>query len=142
MLKWIWLAVIILAMLIEAAGPQVVSIWFAVGGLAAFVSSLLNAPLWLQLVIFVTVSIIALFVTKPLVKKLRVADTQATNADRYIGMTGRVTTEINEITGTGRVLVGGNSWSAKTKNGSIIPEGTMVKVEAIEGVKLIVHPAE
>ena len=134
MAQWVWLAVIVLALIIEAMGPQLVSIWFAVGGVASFICELIGLNFTIQISAFVAVSIIALIATKPLVAKMKKADVNPTNADRYIGMEGKVTTAIRGIEGTGRVLVHGNSWSAVSDED--LDEGTLVKVLAIEGVKL------
>ncbi len=134
MAQWIWLIVIVLALIIEAMGPQIVSIWFAVGGVASFICALIGLNFTIQISAFVAVSIIALIATKPLVAKMKKADVNPTNADRYIGMEGKVTTAIRGIEGTGRVLVSGNSWSAVSDED--LDEGTFVKVLAIEGVKL------
>ena len=81
---------------------------------------------------------ILLILTAPLCKKLRVQKNEPTNADRVIGQTGIVTEEINPIDGLGEVKVDGKRWSAKSSDGKIIPEGTIVKIEEISGVKLIV----
>ncbi len=134
MVKWIWLAVIVLALVIEAMGPQIVSIWFAVGGVVAFVLSLCGLGIKVQLIAFVAVTVVSLIATKPIVARLRKTDNTPTNADRYIGMEGRVTVPINVIEGTGRVLVSGSDWSAVSDED--IPKGALVKIEAIEGVKL------
>jgi membrane protein implicated in regulation of membrane protease activity len=134
MAQWVWLAVIVLALIIEAMGPQLVSIWFAVGGVASFICELIGLNFTIQISVFVAVSVIALIATKPLVAKMKKADVNPTNADRYIGMEGKVTTAIRGIEGTGRVLVHGNSWSAVSDED--LDEGTLVKVLAIEGVKL------
>jgi membrane protein implicated in regulation of membrane protease activity len=134
MAQWVWLAVIVLALIIEAMGPQLVSIWFAVGGVASFICELIGLNFTIQISVFVAVSVIALIATKPLVAKMKKADVNPTNADRYIGMEGKVTTAIRGIEGKGRVLVSGNSWSAVSDED--LDEGTLVKVLAIEGVKL------
>ena len=60
------------------------------------------------------------------------------NADMNIGKTGRVTKIVDESSGIFRVNLSGDDWSAVTKD-RIVPEiGSSVKVEKIEGVKLIV----
>lgn len=134
MVKWIWLIVIVLALIIEAMGPQIVSIWFAVGGLAAFILSLCDLDVSVQIIAFVAVTVVSLIATKPIVAKLRKTDNTPTNADRYVGMEGKIIVPISVIEGTGRVLVSGSDWSAISDED--IPKDTLVRVEAIEGVKL------
>ncbi len=134
MVKWIWLIVIVLALIIEAMGPQIVSIWFAVGGVAAFILSLCGLDVSVQIIAFVAVTVVSLIATKPIVAKLRKTDNTPTNADRYVGMEGKIIVPISVIEGTGRVLVSGSDWSAISDED--IPKDTLVRVEAIEGVKL------
>ena len=82
----LWIALLIAFIVVEAATVQLVTIWFAVGAAAALISELCSAPVWLQWVIFAAVSLVALAVTRPLVKKFSKKRVQPTNADRYIGL--------------------------------------------------------
>ena len=137
---YIWLGITVVAAIVEAAVPALVSVWFVGGGLAALVASLFGAPLWLQVALFLVVSGAALILTRPLVKRIQSRKTISTNADMVLGKTALVTEEINNLLGAGRVTVLGNSWSARSANPeSVIPSGEKVIVEKIEGVKLIVH---
>ena len=134
----VWGALMILFLIVEGATAGLASIWFALGALAALVAALLKAPIWLQIVLFLIVSIAVLILTRPLARKYINSRSQATNADRVIGMTGRVRETIDNIAGTGAVFVGGKLWTARTADSEIIPEGALVRADAIEGVKLIV----
>ena len=137
---YIWLGITVVAAIVEAAVPALVSVWFVPGGLAALVASLFGAPLWLQVALFLVVSGVALILTRPLVKRIQSRKTISTNADMVLGKTALVTEEINNLLGAGRVTVLGNSWSARSADPeSVIPSGEKVIVEKIEGVKLIVH---
>lgn len=138
-MDYIWLGVAVLAALVEAAVPSLVSIWFVPGGVAALVVSLAGGPVWAQVLMFLGVSGLALLLTRPLVKKLQSRKQVKTNADRVLGRTALVTEEINNVLGTGRATVMGNSWSARSaETDGVIPAGASVQVERIEGVKLIV----
>ena len=137
---YIWLGITVVAAIVEAAVPALVSVWFVPGGLAALVASLFGAPLWLQVALFLVVSGAALILTRPLVKRIQSRKTISTNADMVLGKTALVTEEINNLLGAGRVTVLGNSWSARSADPeSVIPSGEKVIVEKIEGVKLIVQ---
>ena len=137
---YIWLGITVVAAIVEAAVPALVSVWFVPGGLAALVASLFGAPLWLQVALFLVVSGAALILTRPLVKRIQSRKTISTNADMVLGKTALVTEEINNLLGAGRVTVLGNSWSARSADPeSVIPSGEKVIVEKIDGVKLIVH---
>lgn len=136
--NYVWLGVTIVAAVVEAAVPTLVSIWFVPGGLAALIASLCGGPLWLQILLFLAVSCLALIITRPLVKKIQSGGKENTNADMALGRAALVTEDINNIPGTGRVSVLGNSWAARSADDSVIPKGETVTVERIEGVKLIV----
>lgn len=138
---WWWLIALGALLLLEGATAQLVSVWFALGALASLIACLLGAPEWLQISLFVLVSAAALVATRPLVKKLVDKKKVATNADRAIGETAVVTQEINNLLGKGLVNLRGVAWTARSDDdGVIIPEGTDVLVERIDGVKLIVKP--
>ena len=133
-----WLIAMIALFVIEALVPGLVSIWFAIGALAALISALVNAPLWLQIAWFFIVSVALLILTRPLAKKYVNGRVQPTNADVVIGKSAVVTEEINNVLGTGAVSVGGKEWTARAEGEEPIAEGKVVSVLRIEGVKLIV----
>ena len=139
MMPYVWLAVILLAAVIEMATVQLVSVWFAVGSIAALIACLAGAPLIVQIVVFGVVSAATLAAMRPLaVKKLAVKKT-STNADRYLGKVAIVTAEINNTIGAGQANVLGSIWTARSADGAVIPVGRRVMVESIDGVKLIVR---
>lgn len=139
MMTGIWLAVTIVAAVVEAAVPALVSIWFVPGGLAALIASLTGGAVWLQVTLFVVFSGLALAVTRPLASRLQKSGPESTNADRVLGATAVVTEDVDNLLGQGRVMVLGNSWAARSAEPrEKIPAGAQVTVERIEGVKLIV----
>ncbi len=137
---WTWLAIMALAIFVEAATPVLVSIWFAVGALTAMIAAALDASLILQLLLFVFVSIAALVLARPLAKRLLDPHLVPTNADRVIGMEARVTEKIVNDYAQGAVYVDGKTWTARSDSDESIPAGTQVEVLRMEGVKLIVRP--
>lgn len=135
----IWLVAMIVFLIVEAVVPGLVSIWFALGALAAMLSALLKAPLWLQIVWFLAVSIATLCLTRPLAQKYVNSRVHPTNADAVIGRECVVTEKINNIEGTGAVKVGGQHWTARSEDDETHHEvGDIVIADRIEGVKLIV----
>lgn len=136
----IWLIAIVLFALTEAASVQLITIWFAVGALIAFILSLLGVPFILQVIIFVVLSLILIAATRPLYHKYIKPKLVRTNADSLIGLSAIVTKEIDNDKAQGLVRVSGQEWSARSINGDIIPDGQKVEVLSIEGVKLIVKP--
>ena len=136
-----WAAAIVVFIILELSTVGLTSIWFALGSLCALISALLGAPVWLQIVWFVIISVAALVLTRPLVKKYINGKTHATNADRIIGARAVVKERIDTIEGTGAVLADGKMWSARSTDGSTIEADTVVTVREIQGVKLVVEPA-
>ena len=135
----IWLALAVIFLIIEAITVGLATIWFAAGAFAAFVLSLLNVPVLAQVVIFLAGSCCLLvFTRKIFVEKLRTGS-ESTNVDALIGETGIVTEEIRPLT-VGQVKINGQIWSALGKDDETIEKDRLVKVIAIEGVKLIVIP--
>ncbi|HEX2985849.1 MAG TPA: NfeD family protein [Caproiciproducens sp.] len=138
-LPYIWLAVIVVAAVVEGCTAQLVSIWFVLGGIGALIANLCGAGLWLQITLFVIITAITLLATRPLVKKLMNFKRVETNAGRYIGKNAVVIKKINNTLGVGQVNVLGSIWTARSTDGSIIESGRNVVVKSIEGVKLMVE---
>ena len=135
----VWVVLMIGFLVVEGIAPGLVSIWFALGALAALISALLGAQVWLQAVWFIVISVLALVITRPLAKKYVNSRTQATNADMLIGQECIVTETIDKLHGTGAVSVAGKVWTARADDPEeIIEKGSVAVIERIEGVKLIV----
>ena len=138
-MTFIWLIAMVVLLVIEGIVPGLVSIWFAAGALVALLAAWLGAPLWLQIVLFILVSLVLLLLTRPLAKKYVNSRTTPTNADRIIGQDCIVKEEIDNLRGTGAVAVDGKVWTARmdTQDGRA-PVGSVVQAVRIEGVRLIV----
>lgn len=134
----IWLVIAIVMGVLEACTVQLVSLWFALGGAAACITSLFTDKLTIQLIVFVVVTGVALAATRPIVKRMKQKRPEATNADRYIGKHGVVLEAIDNDHAKGLVKVDNEKWTARSADGQPIKEGESVSVTAIEGVKLIV----
>lgn len=128
-----WMILFIILIFIEIITVNLVSIWFALGALVAFIFSLFIENTTWQIAIFVGVSLLSLLLTKKFVKKLRVNDVVATNLDRVIGLVGIVTEEVNKLE-PGEVKVDGKRWSAISNKK--IRVGSKVEILSIDGVKL------
>lgn len=141
-LLYIWILAAVAFGVLEGITAQLVSIWFVLGAVAAAVAAACGGGLWLQVVLFAAVSVAALLITKPLVKKYLRPRMQRTNADRCVGQTGVVLQPIDNLAATGQVKVCGSVWTARSTDGAPIAAGETVTVERIEGVKLMVRPAQ
>ena len=133
-----WMVLIILFCVIEGITFGLVCIWFAVGSIAALIASAIGFSPLIQYAVFVVASVALLIFTRPLLSRFLITRKASTNADRLIGMTGMVTTDIDPISASGQVKVDGQVWSAKTTDGSKIGSGVEVDIIDISGVKLVV----
>lgn len=134
----IWIAAVIIFGVTEAVTAGLVSIWFVLGAVAGLITAVLGGSIWLQVVLFFIVSIATLVATRPLVRKLSKKGQVATNADRVLGGTARVTETIDNTIPTGEVYIDGKTWTARSQSGAVIAAGTLVTVIRMEGVKLYV----
>ena len=142
MMTIVWTAAIILFGVVEAATAGLVSIWFVAGALAALVAAFVDAPLTVQVVLFLAVSAAALAMTRPLLRRITTAKATPTNADRVLGALVKVTETIDNENSTGAVYADGKTWTARSADGTVFPAGSQVRVEAMEGVKLLVDRPE
>ena len=139
---WLWLGAMVVFGIVEALTAGLVSIWFVAGSAAALVGALLGAGIGVQVALFLAVSALALAVTRPLLRKITAAKAVPTNLDRVLGDTGKVTETIDNENSTGAVYVDGKTWTARSADGAVIPEGAMVEILRMEGVKLFVKKLE
>ena len=136
---FIWIALIVIFLVIEAACPiHLVSIWFAAGSLVAAIVSMLHGQLWLQILLFVAVSGGLLACLWPFVKKFLRPNLTKTNVDSVIGTEGYVTEAVDNLNAAGQVKLGGMYWTARSTAGQPLSVGTLVRVDRVEGVKVFV----
>lgn len=137
-----WLVALVALAVLEAATVTLVSLWFALGALAALITSFFVNNIWIQFAVFLVVSLATLLVIRPLARRYVTPKQVATNADRAVGAEGVVTQAIDNRNAQGQVTVNGNVWTARADPEEPISKGTLVRVLRIEGVKLIVTRAE
>lgn len=135
-----WLIAFILLVIVEAITLNLTTIWFAIGAGAAYLAALLGLGLWGQFTVFVIISLILLFFTKPLAQKYAQKHFIRTNVDELIGQTARTTSVIDNAKGFGSAVIKGQEWSAVSADDSVVIEAdTCVTVKEIRGVKLVVE---
>lgn len=134
-----WFTFCLLLIFVEITTVNLVSIWFAIGAFFAMIMALFSDVFLLQVIIFIIISIITLLITKPLVKKFRKTEIEATNYDRVIGKHAEV---IKKITPDdyGQVKVLGSTWTAVCDKVCDVSEKVIVK--RVDGVKLVVEKEE
>lgn len=136
----LWLIAFVVFLVAEIASVALTSIWFAVGALVSFVVSLFCDVLWIQILVFLLVSLVLLIFTRPLANKYLNQNRTKTNVDAVVGRQGIVTEAIDNLKAAGTVSIAGQLWTARSKDDSVvIAEGASVVVKEVRGVKLIVE---
>ncbi len=136
----VWLVILVALVVIELATMGLTTVWFAGGALVAALASLLHLPIFVQVILFLVVSGLLLYFTRPLAVKYFNKDRVRTNAESLVGRQAIVISEIDNLQGIGQVSVGGMEWTARSKRDDTpLPVGAVVIVLAINGVKLIVE---
>lgn len=133
----VWLIIIVAAFVIEVYTQDLVTIWFSLGAVVAFIAGLLGLPDWAQIVVFIAASTILLLLTRPIAKKYMVKNTVKTNVDRLIGKVARITKPI-KLNERGEVFIDGKYWLAFSQEEESFKVDEQCRVLAIEGVKLLV----
>lgn len=136
-----WLVILAVLLVIEIATLGLTTIWFAAGALVAFLLSLAQVNLFLEIIIFLVGSILMLIFTRPVAVKYFNTKRIKTNYESVIGSVAKVTETINNFNSSGVVMVSGVEWTARAANNDdIINAGAKVIVKNVSGVKLIVEP--
>lgn len=139
----VWIILLIVFVIVEIVSLGLTTIWFAAGALCAFFLQLLGFGLAVQIIAFIVVSVLLLIVTRPIATRYLNSRTVRTNAEALVGKSVRVTCDISNLKGEGQVIVGGIEWTARSYDDTVtFRKDDIVKVVGIEGVKLIVKPAE
>ena len=137
-LGWIWIGVLVLAVIVEIITDNLVSIWFVP---AATITTILDFAgldwVW-QLIIFLVISLLGIFLVRRLVSKRMKVNDEKTNIEAIIGEKCIVTERIDNYAGCGQAKVRGQIWSARGCNDDDVFEvGDILRIVAIEGVKII-----
>lgn len=135
----VWLIILALCLVIEIATLGLVTIWFAGGALVTFFVALATDSLLIQVIVFLVVSFLLLFFTRPIAAKYFNNKRTKTNVDSLVGEQCKVTESIDNFNGTGTVLLKGLEWTARSKNENIIEAGARVRVCGVDGVKVLVE---
>lgn len=136
-----WIAIAIIAVIVEMMTTDLSSIWAALGGLIAMVVAIFVDKWWIQVVVFIIITLLGLVLVKPYIKRYVGRNEIRTNSEALVGKTGVVTEAILDGN-VGAVRVDGKEWSAIARNEEDINKDIKVEILAIEGVKLIVKKIE
>lgn len=141
---WFWFSVGVIFLLAEIAVPGTFfMLIFAIAALFTVVCTFFTDNVWLLLFCFGVFSLLGILLIKPVLQKMfKIQENvRPSTIDAMIGQKGTVTKAIVSME-KGSVKVGYEDWTAKSEDGSELPEGATVVVKKIEGVTLIVGGAE
>lgn len=135
---WVfWIAIGIVALIVEMSTAALVSIWFVPAAILTCLFSLAVDNLFAQIVVFVVLSAISMAISRKIYKKYIKKEKDEINADKkLVGKTVKVAETVDGD--GGQVLVGDVYWKAKSENGNIISKGDKVKVVSVDGTTLII----
>ena len=135
----IWVAIAIVAAIIEVSIPHFGVIFVSVGAVAAALVSALGYDITVQILVFVIALGLSIGVLRPRLVKQLGGRGVPSRTDTLMGREGMVTHEIEPSLGTGRVTVAGQDWAARAA--SPLPIGTRIRVVGADGIVLEVTPA-
>lgn len=132
-----WVAIAILAVLVEATITNFLFIFVAIAAVVAAVLAWLGVGLTGQAVVFAALAwLLPVFLRRQLMARFGGPGVPS-RTDALIGQLGEVTVPIVPPQVGGRVLVGGEDWAAQADRS--IPVGRVVRVVAADGIVLQVE---
>jgi membrane protein implicated in regulation of membrane protease activity len=136
----IWITWLIIAAVLIIFEILTSSVFFficlAAGSVFAAAASYFNISSWIEFVIFIVVSILSLYLIRPIFKRMiSKSETVNSNIDALIGAIAIVTEKITPLK-TGLVKVSGEIWIAESDIELEI--GEAVKIRNIDGTTLTV----
>lgn len=134
----IWLIIVAVMVVIEIISLGLTTIWFGIGAVGAAVAAWMGYGIWVQLVVFAVLSVVAMALCRPFAIRYLNRDKEKTNVENVVGKTVVVSKKIDNEMASGEVKLNGIEWTARSEDGRVIPENERVTVTAVEGVKLIV----
>lgn len=137
-----WLVAALVLGIIEVLTVDLFFIMLALAALVAALSAALGLPLIGQILVFAVFSVILLLLVRPWAKEhlRRSTPDVRTNAQALVG---REAVTLTRVSGAdGRVRLAGETWSARSTDGSEVPAGTPVRVVSIDGATAVVGPLD
>lgn len=133
-----WLIVVAVMLVCEIFSMGLTTIWFSIGAVVSAIASALGAPLWLQITLFCIVSVAVMLLVRPFAMKVLDKNRTKTNVDALAGQRVAVLETIDNQKETGRVMLNGVEWMARSTDNTVIEAGEIVEIESVSGVKLMV----
>lgn len=133
---FIWLLIIVAAIVFEAITVELVTIWFIPAAVISAILCAVGCDVTIQITAFLVISFATLLLfRKKALDKLKI-ERNKKYLPENVGETGIVLEPVDKY--KGRIFVSGMDWAARTKSEKIIETGKEVIIEAVEGVTLII----
>jgi membrane protein implicated in regulation of membrane protease activity len=137
--RWIWVGAFVVLGIGEMVTAGLFMLPFAIGAGAAGILAWFEIAIWVQLLVFLVVSVGALFGMRKFAWRSS-EPSHPVGAKRYVDAVGTVTEDVDRVAGTGRVRVETEQWRATTDSDDVIKAGTEVLVADVRGARLVVEP--
>lgn len=135
---YVWIGVIVAAIVLEMLTDQIIAIWFMPSAIICAILDLCGVPLPWQLLVFLLLSVAGIVLSRTVLKKHFNFTKTATNVEAVVGEKCVVIERIDNYAGRGQAKVRGQIWSARSVDDEeTFEEGEILRVVAVEGVKLI-----
>lgn len=139
---WAWIVMAVIFFVAEIFTAGFVLLCFGIGALGAALAAFLGAGLAIQIVVFIAVTIAAVFLARPFAERVSRPGVQQIAGDRMIGKWGVVLQAVDPMAGTGMVRVESERWRAESVEGKELEAGEVVEVVGVDGVRLQVRAKE
>lgn len=137
-LPWFWVAVTVICIVIEAFTMGLTTIWFGISSALMIFISMTHIGFKWQLLLFVVISCVLLFSTRPFAIKKLDSRKIKTNSDALIGKKALVTETIEPLK-KGAIKINGIEWTAATADESTIEKGVECIITGIQGATAVVR---
>ncbi len=135
----IWSIIALLFLIFEIFTPSFIAASIAIGCFCATLISLIGFGLKIELIIFSVGILISFFGVRPfMLKYAQSKNNIKTNTAALIGKVGKVITPINNFENTGRILVNGEDWKARSVDNEKIEIEQLIEVIEIDSTILVV----
>ncbi len=139
---WVWVMLAAILLIAEIFTVTFFLLPFAIGAAAAAVLEYLGVSVGWQWIAFIVVSASLLVILRRYGDRITHEPPVRTGVDRLLGKRGVVIEQVTSHTSEGRVRIEREEWRADSVDGSMLPVGTAVTVERIDGTHLVVRAAE
>ena len=137
-ISYIWIAIFVIAILVEIVSDRLVSIWFVPASIIAVVLDFCGLNALIQCIAFIASALLGVLFSRLILSFFAKRASCKTNLDAVIGQRCVVIEKVDNYAGCGLARIKDQVWSVRSVDDrSIFECGEVIRVVAVEGVKLI-----